>query len=39
LFQKNLGHLRSGIEQENGILLTQQFKIANQHRLKLISKT
>jgi prephenate dehydrogenase len=39
LFQKSLGHLRSGIEQENGILLTQQFKIANQHRLKLISKT
>ena len=39
LFQETLSHLRLGIEQENGALLTQQFKIANQHRLKLISKT
>ncbi len=38
-FQKSLNQLRSGIEQENGTLLTQQFEIANQHRLNLISKT
>jgi prephenate dehydrogenase len=38
-FQKTLNQLRSGIEQENGTLLTRQFEIANQHRLNLISKT
>ena len=38
-FQKSLNQLRSGIEQENGTLLTRQFEIANQHRLNLISKT
>ena len=38
-FQETLSHLRSGIEQENSALLTQQFEIANQHRLNLVSKT
>jgi prephenate dehydrogenase len=35
-FQKTLNHLRSGIEQENGELLTQEFENANKHRLNLI---
>ena len=35
-FQKTLNHLRSGIEQENGALLTQEFESANKHRLNLI---
>jgi prephenate dehydrogenase len=38
LFQETLNHLRSSIEQENGTLLTRQFEISNQHRLKLIGK-
>ena len=36
-FQETLNHLRSGIEQENGLLLTQQFESANKHRLNLIN--
>ena len=36
-FQETLNHLRSGIEQENGISLTQQFETANKHRLNLIN--
>ena len=35
-FQKTLNHLRAGIEQENGELLTQEFERANKHRLNLI---
>ena len=35
-FQETLNHLRSGIEQEDGELLTQQFETANKHRLNLI---
>ena len=35
-FQKTLNHLRAGIEQENGKLLTQEFESANKHRLNLI---
>ena len=38
-FQETLNHLRSGIEQENGILLAQQFEAANKHRLNLVSNT
>jgi len=35
-FQVTLNQLRSGIEQENGELLTQEFESANEHRLNLI---
>ena len=35
-FQETLNHLRSGIEQENGELLNQEFERANKHRLNLI---
>lgn len=35
-YQETLNHLRSGIEQENGELLTQEFENANKHRLNLI---
>ena len=38
-FQETLNHLRSGIEQGNGMLLTEQFKTANQYRLNLVSNT
>jgi len=36
-FQETLNHLKLGIEQENGILLTQQFETANQHRLNMVN--
>jgi len=36
-FQKTLNHLKSGIEKENGVLLTQHFEVANKHRLNLIN--
>ena len=36
-FQETLNHLKSGIEQENGILLAQQFETANQHRLNMVN--
>jgi len=36
-FQETLNHLRSSIEKENGILLTQQFEAANKHRLNLVN--
>jgi len=35
-FQETLNRLKSGIEQENGKLLTQEFEAANKHRLDLI---
>ena len=35
-FQETLNLLRSGIEQENELLLTEQFKNANKHRLNLL---
>jgi prephenate dehydrogenase len=38
-FQETLNHLRSGIEQGNGMLLTEQFKTANQYRSNLVSNT
>ncbi|MDP7149065.1 MAG: prephenate dehydrogenase/arogenate dehydrogenase family protein [Nitrospinaceae bacterium] len=34
-FQETLDHLRSGIEQGNGELLTREFETANKHRLNL----
>ena len=37
-FQKKLNHLRTGIEQENGALLTQEFESANKHRINLIGQ-
>ena len=38
-FQETLNNLRSDIEKENGMLLTQQFEAANKHRLNLVNNT
>jgi prephenate dehydrogenase len=38
-FQETLNHIRSGIEQENGMLLDHEFTTANKHRLDLVNHT
>ena len=36
-FQETLNNLRSDIEKDDGMLLTQQFEAANKHRLNLVN--